>query len=324
MAIRTLLFSRSASDNVLVNQAIEAALFESVGEGEAALYIWRNADAVVIGRNQDAFSECRVDALEGAGGVLARRLSGGGAVWHDLGNLNFTFIAREGEFVKERNFRILLSALASLGVQAELSGRNDIMCGGGKCGGNAYYKKGGTELHHGTLLISTSPESVGRYLTPPDAKFEGKGVRSVESRVVALDTVAPGLTAEAAADAIERAFAAEYPDAGRRDVLPLALGADKVMKWTGFFSADDWRYGKRTRRVARAETELFDGRAVVTKDADGKLSVTSDSLDADAVDAVNALLAGESIPDTLNENESNAIRAEAERLRALIGEDESV
>ena len=96
------------------------------------------------------------------------------------------------------------------------------------------------------------------------------------------------------------------------------------MKWTGFFSADDWRYGKRTRRVARAETELFGGRAVVTKDADGKLSVTSDSLDADAVDAVNALLAGESIPDTLSEKQSNAIRAEAERLRALIEEDESV
>ena len=324
MAPSVLLFSESAGDNVFVNQALEAALFESVSEGELALYLWSNADAVVLGRNQDAFAECRVDALESAGGLLARRLSGGGAVWHDRGNLNFTFVSGEREFDKAKNFDIVLRALASLGVRAELSGRNDICAEGAKVGGNAYYKKGDTELHHGTLLISTSPESVGRYLTPPDAKFEGKGVGSVESRVVALDTVAPGLTAEAAADAIERAFAAEYPDAGRRDVLPLALGADKVMKWTGFFSADDWRYGKRTRRVARAETELFGGRAVVTKDADGKLSVTSDSLDADAVDAVNALLAGESIPDTLNENESNAIRAEAERLRALIGEDESV
>ena len=233
MAVRTLLFARSAGDNVFVNQAIEAALLDRVRDGEAALYLWRNADAVVLGRNQDAFAECRVDALEAAGGVLARRLSGGGAVFHDGGNLNFTFIGREGEFAKEENFRVVLAALSALGVKAELSGRNDLIAAGAKFGGNAYLRRGGTMLHHGTLLITTDPARVERFLTPPEEKLSVNGVRSVSSRVAPLCDIADGVTVERAEKALFDAWRQSAPEAALQEVQPVSLGAASVMKWTG-------------------------------------------------------------------------------------------
>ena len=188
MSVKRLIFLKSPGDNVFVNQALEAALTEYVGEGEAALYLWSNSDAVVIGRNQDAYAECRVDALESAGGMLARRLSGGGAVWHDGGNLNFSFISCEKDEDKDANFGIVLSALASLGIHAELGGRNDLMLNGAKFGGSAYYRRDGKALHHGTVMVNTPPDAVARYLTPPAEKFEGKAVKSVASRVAPLES----------------------------------------------------------------------------------------------------------------------------------------
>ena len=201
MSVKRLIFLKSPGDNVFVNQALEAALTEYVGEDEAALYLWSNSDAVVIGRNQDAYAECRVDALESAGGMLARRLSGGGAVWHDGGNLNFTFISCEKDEDKDANFGIVLSALASLGIRAELGGRNDLMLNGAKFGGSAYYRRDGKALHHGTVMVNTTPDAVARYLTPPAEKFEGKAVKSVSSRVASLESALPGITVQNVADA---------------------------------------------------------------------------------------------------------------------------
>lgn len=326
MASSVLLFSESAGDNVFVNQALEAALFESVSEGESALYLWSNADAVVLGRNQDAFAECRVDALESAGGLLARRLSGGGAVWHDRGNLNFTFVSGEREFDKAKNFDIVLRALASLGVRAELSGRNDICAEGAKVGGNAYYKRDGKQLHHGTLLVTTDAERVARFLTPPQEKFEGKGVRSVSSRVAALADFAEGVTCERVRVALKEAWREAYPSCGLNTVSPVSLGAGAVMKWTGFFSADEWRYGKKDKAGARIAAELFGERAVVRAAAEGgkltALEISSDSLDADGVRAVRALILGEDTAEFAGAGtDMNVVRGEASRLIARLKEE---
>ena len=325
MAVRTLLFARSAGDNVFVNQAIEAALLDRVRDGEAALYLWRNADAVVLGRNQDAFAECRVDALEAAGGALARRLSGGGAVFHDGGNLNFTFIGREGEFEKDANFRTVLAALSALGVKAELSGRNDLIAAGAKFGGNAYLRRGGTMLHHGTLLITTDPARVERFLTPPEEKLSVNGVRSVSSRVAPLCDIADGVTVERAEKALFDAWRQSAPEAALQEVQPVSLGAASVMKWTGFFSADEWRYGKKARYTTRFETTLFGRRAVVRTGEGGEVALFSDGMDADAVEAVRVLLegGGPSLSE-FDKDTQNAIRTETERLRALITEDGDV
>lgn len=326
MSVKRLIFLKSPGDNVFVNQALEAALTEYVGEDEAALYLWSNSDAVVIGRNQDAYAECRVDALESAGGMLARRLSGGGAVWHDGGNLNFTFISCEKDEDKDANFGIVLSALASLGIHAELGGRNDLMLNGAKFGGSAYYRRDGKALHHGTVMVNTTPDAVARYLTPPAEKFEGKAVKSVSSRVAPLESVLPGITVQNVADALRNAFAAAYPEAEMREILPVSLGAERVMKWAGFFPRDDWRYGRRGAAVKRMPTEVFGERAVLRAVFDENgfagAELASDSLDADGVSAVNALLAGkDAAAFPLAADKAEAAAKEAEKLRARLKEE---
>lgn len=326
MSVKRLIFLKSPGDNVFVNQALEAALTEYVGEGEAALYLWSNSDAVVIGRNQDAYAECRVDALESAGGMLARRLSGGGAVWHDGGNLNFTFISCEKDEDKDANFGIVLSALASLGIHAELGGRNDLMLNGAKFGGSAYYRRDGKALHHGTVMVNTPPAAVARYLTPPSEKFEGKAVKSVASRVAPLESVLPGITVQSVGDALRDSFEAAYPEAEMREILPVSLGAERVMKWAGFFPRDDWRYGRRGAAVKRMPTEVFGERAVLRAVFDENgfagAELASDSLDADGVSAVNALLAGkDAAAFSLAADKAEAAAKEAEKLRARLKEE---
>lgn len=326
MSVKRLIFLKSPGDNVFVNQALEAALTEYVGEDEAALYLWSNSDAVVIGRNQDAYAECRVDALESAGGMLARRLSGGGAVWHDGGNLNFTFISCEKDEDKDANFGIVLSALASLGIHAELGGRNDLMLNGAKFGGSAYYRRDGKALHHGTVMVNTPPDAVARYLTPPAEKFEGKAVKSVASRVAPLESALPGITVQNVADALRDSFAAAYPEAEMREILPVSLGAERVMKWAGFFPRDDWRYGRRGAAVKRMLTEVFGERAVLRAVFDENgfagAELASDSLDADGVSAVNALLAGkDAAAFSLAADKAEAAAKEAEKLRARLKEE---
>ena len=326
MSVKRLIFLKSPGDNVFVNQALEAALTEYVGEDEAALYLWSNSDAVVIGRNQDAYAECRVDALESAGGMLARRLSGGGAVWHDGGNLNFTFISCEKDEDKDANFGIVLNALASLGIHAELGGRNDLMLNVAKFGGSAYYRRDGKALHHGTVMVNTTPDAVARYLTPPSEKFEGKAVKSVSSRVAPLESALPGITVQNVADALRNMFAAAYPGAEMREILPVSLGAERVMKWAGFFPRDDWRYGRRGAAVKRMPAEVFGERAVLRAVFDENgfagAELTSDSLDADGVSAVNALLAGkDAAAFSLAADKAEAAAKEAEKLRVRLKEE---
>lgn len=296
MAVKKIAFTDSASTNVFVNQGVEAALFETVADDEARLYLWSNDNTVVVGRNQHAAAECNVTLLESEGGLLARRLSGGGAVYHDAGNLNFTFIAKTANFDKRKNFDIVCDALSKLGINAEISGRNDLTANGAKFSGNAYYKRGDTELHHGTLIIGTSADKIARYLTPSESKFAGKAVRSVRSRVCALNEINPLLTRETLAAALCESFRRAYPDAESAELQPFFLGADVIMKWTAFFGTDEWRYGKKAEFNLRAETELFSRPAVVrAEEKDGVLvtvAVDTDMLDGDKACAVRELLTG--------------------------------
>ena len=192
------------------NLALEEMLFNAAAEGECILYLWQNRHTVVIGRNQNPWLECRTRQLEEDGGFLARRLSGGGAVYHDLGNLNFTFLVRKEDYDLSRQLSVIARACQSLGIPAEISGRNDITADGRKFSGNAFYEHQGRAYHHGTLLVDVDMAQMGRYLSPSPAKLQAKGVTSVRSRVVNLKELRPGLTIPEMAAAMEEAFSQVY------------------------------------------------------------------------------------------------------------------
>ena len=208
--IKRLLVCRSRGFDPYENLALEEALLHRVGEGELILYLWQNERSVVISRNQNPWKECRTALLAEEGGHLARRLSGGGAVFHDLGNLNFTFLMNEADYDLPRQLTVLERACRSLGIPAQRSGRNDLLAEGRKFSGNAFYKHAGKAYHHGTLMVDVDLERVQRYLSPSKAKLAAKGVDSVRSRVVNLREFVPELSMEQLSDALIAALAEVY------------------------------------------------------------------------------------------------------------------
>ena len=192
--IKKLMYYISNSLDPYKNLAIEKYLLDFASDDCFILYLWQNQNTVVIGKNQNPWAECDCSLLEKEGGRVARRLSGGGAVYHDIGNLNFTFLCATKNFDIARQIDVIKEACSLAGLHAEVSGRNDILINGRKFSGNAFYNSKGKSYHHGTLLIDANIEQIQRYLTPPKAKLDVKGVKSVKSRVANLTEFAPALT----------------------------------------------------------------------------------------------------------------------------------
>lgn len=189
-----------------LNLALEELLLQKVKDAECILYLWQNAHTVVIGKNQNAWKECKVEALNQDHGHLARRLSGGGAVYHDLGNLNFTFLVHQKDYDVKRQCTIIQLALKKLGIDAIISGRNDLTVEGRKISGNAFYRSEDRCYHHGTLLVNVDTKKMQKYLNPSLAKLQSKGVDSVRSRVANLVEFKPNLTIDELQSKLIEAF----------------------------------------------------------------------------------------------------------------------
>ena len=164
--------------------------------------------------------------------------------FHDLGNLNFTFLMPQEDYNLERQLAVIGQAVRSLGIPAEKSGRNDILADGRKFSGNAFYKNGKQAYHHGTLLVDVDMGKLSRYLNPSKAKLQAKGVDSVRSRVVNLKELKPDLTLDALKAALKVAFAEIY-------ALPLRelnegdLDMDKIRELTQRNRSWEWNYGQK-------------------------------------------------------------------------------
>lgn len=224
------------------NLAIEKHLMDITAPGECTLYLWQNQNTVVIGRNQNPWLECRTSLLEAEGGKLARRLSGGGAVFHDLGNLNFTFLANRSDYDVDRQLSVICAACAMAGIRAEKSGRNDLLAGDRKFSGNAFYHSATHAYHHGTLLISADMDKLQRYLSPSKAKLAAKGVASVRSRVVNLNTLSPDLTCQTMKAYMAAAFENVYGLSATSVVLtPEDHSAIEALRAT--YSSWEYLYG---------------------------------------------------------------------------------
>lgn len=231
----------SDSTNVHYNLAIEEYLAESVKDDECILYLWQNEKTVVIGRNQNAWRECRTEDLSNEGGLLARRLSGGGAVYQDLGNLNFTFCLKTENNDIRLQQSVIIEACKYFGINAEISGRNDLLVDGKKFSGNSFCTRNGYTFHNGTLLIDADKNLMEKYLTPSKLKFAGKGIESVRSRTVNLKTICPELTVEKLSNAIVLSFEKVY---NLKSNKISELDDCKINELYGKFSSYDWNFGK--------------------------------------------------------------------------------
>ena len=214
------------------NLALERSLFDFVDEDTVILYLWQNSHTIVIGKNQNAYAECKVDEFIGAGGTLARRPSGGGAVYHDLGNLNFSIICKES-IAKEHTYqRIVKEALRFFGIVSEFNGRNDLTVDDKKFSGNAFYVKDDVLCQHGTILINSDFKELSKYLTPDISKLERNHVKSVESRVVNLSEISDKITVESMKEAMIKAT-----NAVRLEEEPTE---SKVEEYKKIFENDEW------------------------------------------------------------------------------------
>lgn len=176
-----------ATTDPAFNLALEEYVFEKMPRDKEYFLTWRNDNAIIVGRHQNTAAEINEDFVKEKNIKVVRRLSGGGAVYHDLGNLNFTFIvdAQPGQKVDLRKFcQPIADILRSLGANAEVDGRNDILIDGKKVSGNAQYVRQGRVMHHGTILFDSDMSVLGQALIPNPAKAQAKGVKSVRSRVV--------------------------------------------------------------------------------------------------------------------------------------------
>lgn len=277
------------------NLALEAYLLEEVREDECILYLWQNRRTVVIGKNQNCWKECNAEALAQGGGFVARRLSGGGAVYHDEGNLNFTFLAQSAHYDLERQLEVVLRAVRKWGIRAEKNGRNDIVVDGRKFSGNAFYRSGKRMYHHGTILIRSDMEALSQYLNVSAEKLRTKGVPSVRSRVINLAELNSAVTAATMRDSMVKAFGEVYGGVPR-EILSEELDTARLNALKARFSAWEWIYGPRLaftyayeRRFAWGDFQLqlkMDGGRIL--DA----AVYSDAMDTEFVARIPEALRG--------------------------------
>jgi len=166
------------------NLALEQYVFDKLDRANNYFMLWQNLNAIIVGKYQNTQAEINAAFVKEKDITVVRRLSGGGAVYHDLGNLNFTFITKADKGVDFSVFcEPIRSALCSLGVPVEISGRNDMTVEGKKFSGNAQYIKEGRIMHHGTILYDSDLDLLTHALNPGDDKIESKGIKSLRSRV---------------------------------------------------------------------------------------------------------------------------------------------
>jgi lipoate-protein ligase A len=167
------------------NLAVEEYVFDYLPKDRMYVMLWQNDNAIIIGKNQNTLAEINEAYVKEQGIRVVRRLSGGGAVYHDMGNLNFTVIAdAQGENLDFGRFcALVVKTLQRLGVKAEINGRNDMTIDGKKFSGNAQYLRQGRVMHHGTILFDSNASVLANALQVDEAKIQAKGVKSVRSRV---------------------------------------------------------------------------------------------------------------------------------------------
>ena len=244
--IESLKYYIAESFDPFENLAIEETLLLNTEESECILFLWQNVQTVVIGKNQNAWQECKIKELEKDGGHLVRRLSGGGAVFHDMGNLNFTFLVRKKNYDIEKQLSVIVKALEKFGITAVKSGRNDIEVDGKKFSGNAFYNAGDFCYHHGTILVNVDFAMLAKYLKVSLEKLSSKGIKSVKSRVINLVELKLSLTIDNLKAALIDTFQEVY-GLKASYIKKTDLKSDFKEKSKEKFASNEWRFGNNVK-----------------------------------------------------------------------------
>ena len=267
MHLRTKII-KSDSFDPTYNLALEEFLTKNVVEDDIILYLWQNERTVVIGKNQNYWSEVNAPIAEADCVTVVRRLSGGGAVFHDLGNLNFTFILRKENYDVQRQLSVIIDALGNLGIKAEKTGRNDIEADGRKFSGNAFFKSSAGWYHHGTLMVDVDKEKLGKYLNVSTSKLQSKGVKSVKARVVNLKELREDITIEMLCEELYKAFGRIY-GCDPIKIDPEEIDWAEVENLQERYSSWEWTKGRKIPFTVQIEKRFAWGNIDLQMNVEG-------------------------------------------------------
>ena len=217
------------------NLAMEQSLMEFVDEQTSVVFLWQNDKTIVVGRNQDVNAVCDKEKFLDWGGRIARRRSGGGAVYHDMGNLNYSLLSTSLNKEKLLYQDLMLTLMKQYAVEAAYNGRNDILIDGRKISGNAEYTDGLKVCQHGTILVQSDIHIMTRFLTPSVSKMTRNHVSSIGSRVMNLCDVIEHISVQSIIENMIQITGAEE--------LNQTVDLKSIKDNIEFYSDAKWVYG---------------------------------------------------------------------------------
>lgn len=252
-----MIYLETGSTDPAYNLAFEETVFATMDRSQDYFLLWQNANTVVVGRYQNTAAEVNLAFAAEHGVKIVRRMSGGGAVYHDLGNLNFSFIT-DAKKHPELDFGLfvqpLIRTLSKLGISAELSGRNDVTIDRKKISGNSQYIRNGRLLHHGTILLDYDPAFIQSVLTVSAEKLSSKGIKSVRSRVTSINEHLELPLSTKAFKLLLLEEIGEYKAA-----MPTAADLEKIQRLRlEKYQSMDWTFG-RDRECSIIKQKRIDG-----------------------------------------------------------------
>ena len=313
----------SSSRDGWQNLAMDEWFLDHLKPEDLILYFYVNQNAVIIGKNQNPWKECDLAAMETDGVQLVRRVTGGGAVYHDCGNLNFSFIAGEKRYDLEKQLNLILQAVRSFGIPCDFSGRNDLLADGKKFSGNAFCSRQGIRQHHGTLLIGSDLSRLQNYLQVDPRKLKAKGVESVRSRVCNLSEFTDAVTPESMLAAIRQVFEDEY--GAVEDFRPTPEQVAGMVPYYEKQRSWEWRLGKTPAFDLELDTRFPWGgvqlQFTLRNSLVERIDIWSDAMDPELPTEITDRLTGvrfgsRSLCDALMGSEKEQIRAVGQFLLA--------
>lgn len=260
------------------NVALEHQLLLEAND-DTLLFLWQNSPSVIFGRNQNLFAEVDRQYLKENNIIPVRRFSGGGAVFQDLGNLNFTFITKEKNIENDKYLKVIINALNSLNIKCEFSGRNDILTNGKKFSGHAYYTSDDNYLYHGTIMVDVNLDMLTKVLKPSFLKLNSKAIDSVRSRVVNLSQINNEITTQR----IEKALISSFIEIFEKSE-PLKF-VNKDNYYAPLFkeiNKDNWIYGESPEFSITIEKKFSFGNVALSTNIENgrikKIKIQTDSL----------------------------------------------